>query len=63
VPRATFAGIIKAWRDGYAEPLAGASGRTVAEVTADFESIIAAIETPPQYAVWHVPVISGRKPV
>ena len=62
VPRATFAGILKAWRDGYSEPLAKVSGRTAAEVTADFETIIAAIETPPQYAVWHVPVISGQKP-
>jgi ubiquinone/menaquinone biosynthesis C-methylase UbiE len=62
VPRETFAGIMKAWRDGYTEPLAGASGRTMAEVAADFDAIIAAIETPPQYAVWHVPVISGRKP-
>ena len=62
VPRATFAGILKAWRDGYAESLAGASARPVAEVRADFERIIAAIETPPQYAVWHVPVASARKP-
>jgi len=62
VPRPTFAGIIKAWRDGYAESLAKASGRSVDETRADFESIISAIETPPQYAVWHVPVISGRKP-
>src|SRR5688500_17566900 len=28
VPRATFAGILKAWRDGYSEVLAGASART-----------------------------------
>jgi len=62
VPRSTFAGIIRAWRDGYAEALAGASGRSVAEVGADFDTMIAAIETPPQYAVWHVPVASGRKP-
>ena len=27
VPRETFAGILHAWRDGYAEPLAQASGR------------------------------------
>jgi ubiquinone/menaquinone biosynthesis C-methylase UbiE len=62
VPRSTFAGIMQAWRDGYAEPLAGATGRPLAEVTADFDTIIACIETPPHYAVWHVPVISGRKP-
>ena len=63
VPRPTFAGILKAWRDGFAEVLAGASARPVAEVRADFERMIAAIETPPQYVVWHVPVASARKPV
>ena len=62
VPRATFAGILKAWRDGYVEVLAGASARTVAEVRADFERMITAIETPPQYVVWHVPVVSAHKP-
>lgn len=62
VPRATFAGILEAWRDGYSEPLAGASGRPVADVSADFNRLISAVRTPPQYAVWHVPVISGRKP-
>lgn len=62
VPRATFAGIIKAWRDGYAQPLADASGRNVAEVLADFDRMITAIETPPQYAVWQVPIASARKP-
>ncbi|MFE8597689.1 class I SAM-dependent methyltransferase [Archangium violaceum] len=62
VPRATFAGIIKAWRDGYVKPLAEASGRSIAEVTTDFNILISALETPPQYAVWHVPIVSGRKP-
>ena len=55
VPRPTFAGILKAWRDGYVEPLAAA-------VRADFERMIAAIETPPQYVAWQVPVASARKP-
>lgn len=62
VPRATFSGIISAWRDGYAEVLAEASGRNIDEVTADMNHLIHAIETPPHYVVWHVPVISGRKP-
>lgn len=61
VPRDTFAGIITAWRDGYAEPLAGASGREPHEVRADFDRMIAAIETPPNYAVWQVPVASARR--
>ena len=62
VPRATFAGILKAWRDGYALPLADASGRALPMVLAEFDAMIAAIQTPPHYAVWQVPVISGRKP-
>jgi len=62
VPRATFAGILRAWRDGYVDPLAQATGRDAADVRADFDAMIAAVETPPQYAVWHVPVISGQHP-
>jgi ubiquinone/menaquinone biosynthesis C-methylase UbiE len=61
VPREIFAGILRAWRDGYVEPLAQASGRAPAEVRADFDSMIADIEIPPKYAVWHVPVISGKR--
>jgi SAM-dependent methyltransferase len=61
VDRGTFAGIMRAWRDGYSQVLAEASGRNVLEVTADFDTIIMAIETPPYYAVWHVPVVSGQK--
>ncbi len=62
VPRATFAGILTAWRDGYAEPLAAATARDIEEVRMDFDAMIQAIATPPQYAVWQVPVASGRKP-
>jgi ubiquinone/menaquinone biosynthesis C-methylase UbiE len=61
VPRTTFAGILRAWRDGYVEPLAEASGRAPDDVRADFDAMIAAIETPLQYVVWHVPVVSGRR--
>ena len=62
VPRQVFAGIMRAWRDGYSASLAAASGRAQADVSADFDAMIVAIETPPQYAVWHVPVVSGRMP-
>ncbi len=61
VPRDVFADIISAWRDGYAPSLSEASGHTEAAVIADFDRMIAAIQTPPQYAVWQVPVASGRK--
>jgi hypothetical protein len=62
VERETFAGIMRAWRDGYSQVLAEASGRAPEHVVADFDTIIASIETPPYYAVWHVPVVSGHKP-
>src|SRR5690606_12665875 len=62
VPRDTFAGILRAWRDGYVVPLANASGRDPAAVRADFDRMIAAVETPPAYACWHVPVAGARKP-
>jgi ubiquinone/menaquinone biosynthesis C-methylase UbiE len=61
VPRETFAGILRAWRDGYTEPLAKASGRDAADVRADFDAMVDAIETPPNYAVWQVPVVSARR--
>jgi hypothetical protein len=61
VPRETFAGIIRAWRDGYSESIAAGAGRPVEAVTADFDTMIAAIQTPPQYVVWQVPVVSARK--
>lgn len=61
VARPVFAGIIAAWRDGYADVLAVASSRTTGAVRADFDRMIEAIATPPNYAVWHVPVVSARK--
>ena len=62
VPRATFGGILRAWRDGYVAPLAQATGRLEQEVRADFDAIIELIETPPNYAVWQVPIASARRP-
>jgi SAM-dependent methyltransferase len=61
VPRVTFSGILKSWRDGYAESLALASERPVQEVVADMNVLIDLIESPPNYVVWHVPVISAKK--
>jgi len=62
VSRATFAGILRAWRDGYAGVLADFSGKAPAEIAARFDAMLAVIETPPGYAVWHVPVIAGLAP-
>jgi len=61
VPRETFAGILRAWRDGYAESLSHATGRDLSDVRTDFDRMIADIETPPNYGVWHVPVVAGRR--
>jgi ubiquinone/menaquinone biosynthesis C-methylase UbiE len=62
VPRATFAGILRAWCDGFSPALAEATQRPLAQVQAQFEAMASAIETPPHYAAWHVPVVSARKP-
>ena len=62
VPRPTFGGILRAWRDGYVAPLAQATGRLEQDVRADFDAIIALVETPPNYAVWQVPIASARRP-
>jgi hypothetical protein len=62
VPRQTFATIIQAWRDGYSEVIAQNSKLGEAEVRALFDQSISAILDPRQYAVWHIPIISGRKP-
>ena len=62
VPRQTFGTIIQAWRDGYTEVIAQHTRLTRTEVRALFDQIIATILDPQQYAVWHIPVVSGRKP-
>jgi SAM-dependent methyltransferase len=60
VERAVFAGIMVAWRDGYSEALAEHAGLTTAVIRQHFEEIIASILDPDHYAVWFVPVVSGR---
>ncbi len=60
VPRQTFADIITAWRDGYVEVLADGSRHSPAWFRARFDQVIASILDPSQYAVWFVPVVSGR---
>jgi ubiquinone/menaquinone biosynthesis C-methylase UbiE len=62
VPRATFAAIIEAWRDGYSEVLSQHSAFTVEQVRALFDHVIGTILDPGQYAVWQIPVVSGRRP-
>jgi ubiquinone/menaquinone biosynthesis C-methylase UbiE len=62
VPRETFAEIITAWRDGYAEPVAEHTRFTSEEATEYFNQMIANIRDPRGYAVWMVPVVSARVP-
>lgn len=62
VPRETFANILVAWRDGFAPVLAETTGRPLDAVRADFDTMIGDVATPPNYAVWHVPVTSARRP-
>jgi SAM-dependent methyltransferase len=61
VPREAFGGILRAWRDGYVDALAAAGGHDPARVRADFDAMIDAVQSPPAYAVWHVPIVSGRR--
>ncbi len=62
VPRATFAGIIEAWRDGYTDMLSQQSGWKPEDVRAHFDGMISSILNPEEYAVWQVPVLGGRVP-
>lgn len=62
VPRKTFAAILQAWRDGYADVISRHSSFQPHEVRAYFDHMIASILNPEHYAVWHVPIVSGRKP-
>lgn len=62
VPRETFAAIWTAWRDGYAEALGDHTHLTADEARAHFDDQLATIRDPAGYAVWFVPVVSGRVP-
>lgn len=62
VPRSIFAEIWVAWKDGYSEAIARATELELEEVYANFDTMIAAIQDPHGYGVWHVPVIRGRVP-
>ncbi len=64
VPRATLSGIMTAWRDGYADAMGAASSRmSAAEAHELFDCLLATLADPNSYAVWHVPIVAGRKPV
>jgi len=60
VPRETFAGILEAWRDGYAESIGELTPISRGSAIAYFDQMIANIRDPLGYAVWMVPVVSAR---
>jgi SAM-dependent methyltransferase len=62
VPRETFADIWIAWRDGYGEAIAAHTSLSLEQVLEAFATMIDAIQDPDGYAVWHIPVVSGRLP-
>lgn len=62
VPRETIAAIWKAWRDGYADAVATHTPITHAMFLAHFEDMIATIDDPNGYGVWHVPVVAAQVP-
>ncbi len=62
VPRATFAAIWKAWRDGYADTVSSNTTMSRDTFIAHFDDQIATLEDPLGYGVWHVPVVAARVP-
>lgn len=61
VSRETFADIMRAWRDGYSGVLEQKGGLAPGEARFLFDRIIESIQSPQEYAVWHVPIVSGQK--
>ncbi len=62
VPRETFATILIAWRDGYAESIAELTPISRESAVAYFNQMIANVRDPLGYALWMVPVVSARIP-
>jgi ubiquinone/menaquinone biosynthesis C-methylase UbiE len=62
VPRETFAAILEAWRDGYAKPISEVTPISYEKALTYFNQMIANIRDPYGYALWMVPVVSGKVP-
>ncbi len=62
VARETFAAILEAWRDGYAESIGDLTPISRAAAVAYFDQMIANVRDPLGYALWMVPVVSARVP-
>ncbi len=61
VPRDTIAAIWAAWRDGYADAIAEHTPVSREKFVAHFNDMIATLNDPSAYGVWHVPVVAGRR--
>ena len=62
VPRETFATILEAWRDGYAESIGQLTPISRESALAYFDQMIDQVRDPRRYAAWMVPVVSARVP-
>lgn len=63
VQRETFAEIIRAWRDGYSRSIEDGGFLAPGEARLLFDDAIAVILDADEYAVWHVPILGGRRPL
>jgi ubiquinone/menaquinone biosynthesis C-methylase UbiE len=63
VPRATFAAMFEAWRDGYAPTMSQHLGISEAEARDYFDATIECVRDPDGYALWVVPIVTARTPV
>jgi ubiquinone/menaquinone biosynthesis C-methylase UbiE len=62
VPRAVFAAVWEAWRDGYVDVVAKVLGIGHEEAMDRWDDQIATLRDPSSYAAWLVPVVSGVVP-
>jgi SAM-dependent methyltransferase len=60
VPRGTFAAILAAWRDGYADTVSANTQVSREMFVAHFDDMIATLNDPDGYGVWQVPVVAAR---
>lgn len=60
--RGTFARILEAWRDGYAESIGELTNVSRESAIAYFNAMIDNVRDPNGYAVWMVPVVAARVP-
>ena len=60
--REVFIALWEAWRDGYTDVIARQTRFSHEEVSAHWDDMLNCLRNPAGYAVWQVPVVSGRVP-